>query len=355
MFAEPSTNSRRQLTVTRRSDGAVSPMNIYSSNPVVSSRPSSQFGVGSSRTLPLPAIPKNKGIERSPTLPPRPPFTKANDSFESHREHLKINPSKQHFKKAHDPHKQAHRHREFKGTTNGSGSSGEEKEFEDIEEAKEDEENVDSEYLTLEEVNFPKQEAQEVSNSKEQSGGATTSPTFSSDEDDGQASDDGRLDDVDEDTYLDFNEEKVVMVNAFTKMGGISKELSLHVRMQPESIEERTTLCLSMIWGALPNLQGDDGCTLLCPVVSCTSFPNNVVLQKPVTLEIQHCAVVKDVRQCKPRLWCMRHTPGKLTFYSLLKVHAQNNFKLLSNLEIIDMMFLPVHWVLQAINHKICM
>ncbi|XP_072031042.1 LOW QUALITY PROTEIN: uncharacterized protein [Amphiura filiformis] len=285
-------------------DSSVS-SNIYSSSPTGSGESSP---IVSSMTLPLPAIPHDppaEGLERSPTVPPR-PFLKAKDSIQTHQDHLQSNPNQLRFKNARSrsPHHQ-HRHTVFIPKEISSSGEETEEQEKDAPVTEGDYSTVDSVitesgYITIEDLRSY-QQAQ-----KDDRG---HSPISSDDDEDGQISEDGRLDD--EDTYLDFIGEKVVLVNSFTKMGGLSKELSLHVRMPPQSVCEKTTLSFSMIWSALPSLPESEDYTLLCPVVSCTSFPNAVNLKKPMSIEIQHCAVLKDISQCKPKLWCMRNVPGQ--------------------------------------------
>ena len=290
--------------------------------------------IASSLTLPLPPIPKVSGIERSPTVPPRPPL-KSKDSYPINKEHLKTDGGHKNFKdvRKHGAHHQR-QHRTF---------VPKEDVYLDEEDIIDDEAEDEHGYLKQDLINTvlasmdddendggeekpeKKEEAEEGQYSyvEEDDNGYLSfdqvkqyqnrlSPVgFPTEEDDNLGhylSDDGMIDE--EDPYVEFVGEKAILINKFTKMGGIAKELSVHLRLAPQSLSADATLSLSMVWSALPSLPGDTNHVILSPVVSCTSFANNLELLKPLSLEIQHCGVVKELSQTKPKLWCMRKIPG---------------------------------------------
>lgn len=249
-------------------------------------------GAGSSATLPVTsATPKVVPLERLPTVPPR-PFLHTKDSIETNKK--KLMDSDRSHKLFQDARSHPHQPRIFV-----------EKSIDEVENKEDNAEDDDGgecepDYITHEEVNkFYKQQSESLTVNEDEGG-----YSHSADE----------LDDDDEDPYMEFVEEKVVLLNTFTKSGGHAKMMSLHIRVPPESLsgdaDQTCSLSLSTVWSALPSLPGDEDCVPLCPVVSCTSFPSDLRPLKPFSLEIQHCGVLKDVNTCKPKLWCMRSVPG---------------------------------------------
>ena len=307
-----------------------SPNNSQPSTPDVGPVGSTANPFGSSHTLPLPLPPRQPvaGIERSPTVPPRPPL-RSKDSYEINKGNLNTDGGHRNFKniKKQGAHHQ-HQHKTFAPPKKEDVYLDEDDIIDDAEDehgylredllnpvlpsADDDENDGGEKKLKKKEESVEGQdfygEEEDGYLSFDQVRQYRICPTDEDDDNQGHLSDDGMLDE--EDPYVEFVGEKAILNRQFTKMGGIAKELSVHLRLAPQSLSTDATLSLSMVWSALPSLPGDADHVILSPVVSCTSFTNNLELLKPLSLEIQHCGVVKELSQTKPKLWCMRKIPG---------------------------------------------
>ncbi|XP_071795257.1 uncharacterized protein [Asterias amurensis] len=115
--------------------------------------------------------------------------------------------------------------------------------------------------------------------------------------------------------YIEMEGESVVMMRTVDMIGMTTKQLSTHLKVPPGALSQSIscTMCVSLIWNTLPTLPNSEGYVAVCPVVSCCSMPRNVKMIQPFALEIQHSAILKDVKTSAPKVWHLAKEPGKFS------------------------------------------
>ncbi len=120
-------------------------------------------------------------------------------------------------------------------------------------------------------------------------------------------------DEDEEPAYIEMEGENVVMMRTVDMIGMTTKQLSTHLKVPPGAFAQSSscTMCISLIWNTLPTLPHSEGYVSVCPVVSCCSMPRNIMMIQPFQLEVQHSAILKDVKTCTPKVWHLAKEPGK--------------------------------------------